>query len=187
MEKEIENALSALKKGQLLLYPTDTVWGIGCDPTSSGAVQKVYALKEREESKALICLVSSFKMLKDYVSTIPDDLEEVLRRQTKPTTVIYQNPIGLASNLIARDKTLAIRICQNTFCQKLIERFGKPIVSTSANISGEPTAKTFSQITSKIKAGVNYIVNLQQDQTTTVEPSKIIKIEANGVIKTIRE
>ncbi len=186
MEKELNNALKILKEGSLLLYPTDTVWGVGCDATAAQAIQKIYRLKKRQESKALICLVSDFEMLQNYVQTIPKNLKEILDQQTKPTTVIYTHPKGVAKNLVASDDTLAIRICKNTFCQALIRALGKPIVSTSANISGEATPKNFSQISSKIKGGVDYVVNLQRE-TRSSEPSKIIKIEGDGSIKTIRE
>ncbi len=187
MEKEIKKAIETLRSNGLLLYPTDTVWGIGCDATSIAAVQKVYALKQRAASKALICLVADYTMLQDYIKHSPPNLKEILERQTKPTTVIYLHPRGIASNLVAQNDSLAIRICHHPFCQKLIRDFGSPIVSTSANISGAPTAKTFGQITSKIKKGVDYIVNLPDESGSNAEPSKIIKIEEDGSIKTIRE
>lgn len=186
MEEEIQKALQTLQAGQLLLYPTDTVWGIGCDATNPEAVNKVYGLKRRAESKALICLVSDFEMLKTYIPEIPEQVFDVLKTQNKPTTIIYNHPIGLAKNLISSDDTVAIRIGNTPFCQGLIKAFGKPIVSTSANISGEPTAKSFAQISAEIVKGVDYVVNLQRE-TVNTKPSTIIKIEADGSLTLIRE
>lgn len=187
MEKEINKAVETLRNKGLLLYPTDTVWGIGCDATSAAAVQKVYQLKQRAESKALICLVADYQMLTHYVEAVPKSLKTILHQQSRPTTVIYSHPRGVAQNLVVGDDSLGIRICHYPFCQELLRAFGKPIVSTSANISGAPTAKTFAQITSKIKKGVDYIVNLPEEQRSDPKPSKIIKIEEDGSIKIIRE
>lgn len=187
MQDEIKNALQILREKQLLLYPTDTVWGIGCDATEPQAIKRIYELKQREESKALICLVSDFEMLKKYIGNIPTDLEKILADQNRPTTVIYSDPVGIAENLIAADRTIGIRICQHPFCNKLIRIFGKPIVSTSANISGETTPKFFDQISDKIKKGVDYIVSLHHESTSVARPSKIIKIGKDGSIETIRE
>lgn len=186
MKTELHNALDTLQKGKLLLYPTDTVWGIGCDTTNSAAVQKVYDLKQRVESKALVCLVADENMLKDYVKRVPDKVFSILKSNRRPTTVIYNAPIHLSKNLIAQDQTVAIRICQSPFCQQLIRSFGKPIVSTSANLSGQPTPKSFSQISPEIIKGVDYVVNLQR-KAKNKNPSRIIKIELNGQVKIIRE
>lgn len=185
MRDEIQKSLQVLKKGGLLLYPTDTVWGIGCDATCAAAVQKIYTLKQREESKALICLVSDFKMLKLFVQEIPLSVKTVLESCKKPTTVIYNHPVGVAANLIAGNHTLAIRICADEFCNTLIKKLGRPLVSTSANISGQPTPKSFQEISDEIKNGVDYIVNLHRNQTDK-EPSTILKIEKDGSVKTIR-
>lgn len=164
-----------------ILYPTDTVWGIGCDATSEEAVKKVYKIKRREESKALIVLVSSLNMLKKYVS-VPKKALEILKIATKPTTIIYKNPKGLAKNLInKKDNTVAIRIVQDDFCRKLIKQLKKPIVSTSANISENPTPKTFAEIENTILNEVDYIVNLQTEKITT-KSSTILKIENDEVI-----
>lgn len=186
MKKEVQESYQVLKKGKLLLYPTDTVWGIGCDATNPKAVQKIYDLKKREESKALICLVSDFDMLRNYVAFLPDNLENIIQQQTKPTTVIYHSSKNLASNLIAEDNSIAIRVCKTDFCQALFKKFKKPIVSTSANISGTPTPKTYEQINAEIKKGVDYIVNLQTDKKNA-QPSNIIKIEKDGSIQVIRD
>ncbi len=185
MQKEISNALKTLNKSQLLLYPTDTVWGIGCDATNAEAIKKVYQLKQREDSKALICLVKDFKMLKTYVPHLPSNLLEVLNHAQKPTSIIYSHVKGFAPNLVAEDGSVAIRICQTAFCQGLLSDFGKPIVSTSANISGEPTPKDFNEISPEILKGVDYVVNLQSTNTANA-PSQILKVHQDGRIEVIR-
>ena len=186
IQKEVDKSLYILNKKGLILYPTDTVWGIGCDATSETAVQKIYKLKRRNDSKALICLVSDFEMLKNYISNIPEVVYDILNKAKKPTTIIYNNPKGLAKNLIAVDNTIAIRIPNHDFCQKLIKTLGKPIVSTSANISGEITPKSFKEISAQILNDVDYIVNLSGSNLDT-NPSKIIKLNSDGSITTIRE
>ncbi|OSY89350.1 translation factor Sua5 [Tenacibaculum holothuriorum] len=185
MIKNISNINLQLKEGNTILYPTDTVWGLGCDATNNNAVKKIYSIKDREESKSLIILVSSIEMLKEYINNIPQKALDILKESTKPTTIIYNNPIGLAPNTIAKDNTIAIRIPENEFCIQLIESFGKPIVSTSANISGEPTPKTFSEISEAILKSVDYVVNLQQDKVNE-KSSTILKIEGDDII-VIRE
>src|SRR5699024_4488535 len=150
--------------------PTDTVWGIGCDATNADAVQKIYALKKRPDSKALICLVANFEMLEKYIPSISPAVYQILAQSSRPTTVIYHNPTGVAHNLVSEDNTLAIRICNTEFCQQLFTQFKKPIVSTSANISGQPTARSFKQISAEITEGVDYVVNLQHEEENT-QPS----------------
>ncbi|WP_347174669.1 L-threonylcarbamoyladenylate synthase [Polaribacter uvawellassae] len=184
--EEIQRFALALKEGKTLLYPTDTVWGIGCDATNSKAVSKIYKIKQRAESKSLIILVDSFTMLSEYVENITEKAIEELEKATKPTTIIYNNPKGLAKNCIASDNTIAIRIVQNDFCKTLINAFGKPIVSTSANISGEPTPKSFSEISVTILDSVDYMVNLQLEEFSK-SPSRILKINEDGTIITLRE
>lgn len=181
----INEIIKVLKKGKTILYPTDTVWGLGCDATNNESVKSIYKLKNREESKSLIVLVSSLEMLKTYV-TVPEVAIEVLKKSEKPTTIIYQNPKGIADNIINKeDNTLAIRIAQDDFCKELIENFGKPIVSTSANVSGNPTPKSFSQIEQPILDDVDYIVNLHQEKVSE-KSSTILKLEGEKVI-VIRE
>lgn len=184
--EEIQRFTTALKEGKTLLYPTDTVWGIGCDATNFNAVSRVYSIKKREESKSLIILIDSLKMLQNYVDSIPEEAIRELKIATKPTTIIYNNPKGLAKNCIAADNTIAIRIVQNDFCKTLIKALGKPIVSTSANISGEPTPKSFSEIHATILDSVDYIVNLQLEEFSK-SPSRILKIDTTGVIVVLRE
>ena len=184
--KEFKQLVAFLNEKKTILYPTDTVWGIGCDATNEIAVAKIYSIKKREESKSLVILVDSIEMLKQYVKEIPNNLAEVLKNPKKPTTVIYKDPKGLAKNVIAANKTIAIRIVQDEFCQKLIQKFGKPIVSTSANISGKPTPRTFTEIDQSILGKVDYVVNLYQDKIND-SPSTIIKIDDKGEIEIIRE
>ena len=186
MKNEIIKAYETLKKGGLILYPTDTVWGIGCDATNFNAVNKIFKLKQREESKALICLVNNYSMLERHVDTIPNMAYTILDLATKPTTIIYDNPAGVAENLIAKDNTLAIRVTHNEFCQKLIKYLGKPLVSTSANLAGKATPKSFKEISEPILKGVDYVVNLQTEKTAA-NPSTIIKLSTNGSVKIIRE
>ncbi|CAM1366207.1 Threonylcarbamoyl-AMP synthase [Tenacibaculum litoreum] len=180
-----KESIKALLKGQTILYPTDTVWGLGCDATNEEAVKKIYKIKNREESKSLIILVDSIEMLQNHVGDIPEKALEILETSIKPTTIIYNNPKGLASNTIAPDNTIAIRIPKNEFCTQLIKEFGKPIVSTSANVSGEPTPKSFSEISKAILKNVDYVVDLHQEKISE-KSSTILKIEGDDVI-VIRE
>ncbi|WP_417800567.1 L-threonylcarbamoyladenylate synthase [Tenacibaculum sp.] len=179
---EIKNYLL---NGKTILYPTDTVWGLGCDATNESAVKKIYQLKNREESKSLIILVASIEMLQKHVGNIPEKALEILKTSVKPTTIIYNNPKELAANTIAVDDTIAIRIPKDPFCIQLIKEFGKPIVSTSANVSGEPTPKSFSEISEAILKNVDYVVDLHQEKIAE-KSSTILKIEGDDVI-VIRE
>jgi L-threonylcarbamoyladenylate synthase len=183
---EIKNSLSILEQGKTIAYPTDTVWGLGCDATNEKAVAEIYKIKQRSESKSLIILVSSFEMLKKYIKSIPGSIQNILRASTKPTTIIYSNPVGLANNVVANDNTVAIRIVKNDFCNSLIEQFGKPVVSTSANISNDPTPKSYSEISKHILDSVDYVVNLQRDELNE-KSSTILKIGANDEIIVLRE
>jgi L-threonylcarbamoyladenylate synthase len=186
MREEHEAAIAVLKRGGLILYPTDTVWGIGCDSTHPDAIERIYKLKQRAESKSLICLVSDFKMLQQYVEEIPEVAYDILKYASKPTTIIYDQPIRVAENLIAADNTLALRVCRNKFCNILLKKFRRPIVSTSANISGQPTPQRFSDIDPAIIEGVDYVVNLDRERKST-KPSAIIKLSNDGKVTVIRE
>ncbi|AXP81899.1 Threonylcarbamoyl-AMP synthase [Mariniflexile rhizosphaerae] len=186
MNEEINKALQTLKSGGLILYPTDTVWGIGCDATNPEAVKKVYALKQREDSKALICLVADDRMLKKYVKKVPEVALNIIDVTDKPTTIIYDDAQNLAPNLIAEDGTIAIRIPDDEFCFQLSRRLNGAIVSTSANISGYPTPNSFKEIQQEVLKGVDYIVNLHHEKICA-KPSSIIKLSNNGVVKIIRE
>ena len=186
MITEIENAVAVLKKGGLILYPTDTVWGIGCDATHPEAIERIYKLKKRSNDKSLICLVADLNMLEQYVENIPKAAYDVLKFSVSPTTIIYDDPIRVSENLIADDNSLAIRIVEDEFCKKLIKKFRRPIVSTSANLSGEKTPASFQEISKEILEGVDYVVNLLRDKKA-VKPSTIIKIKNDGTVKVIRE
>ena len=185
MDTEIKNSLKMLKQKEILLYPTDTVWGIGCDATSQEAVAKVFKIKQRSESKSLVILVDSIEMLKEYIPTVSKAVIEILANPKTPTTIIYDNPVGLAKNVVASDNTVAIRIVQHEFCKQLIHQFGKPLVSTSANISGKPTPNSFKEIEQSILDSVDYVVNLQRDDVNE-KSSTILKVSENGEIIVLR-
>ena len=184
-EKDIQNCLQTLRNGGTILYPTDTVWGLGCDATNASAVGKIYDLKKRDDSKALIVLVASEREVLQYTASVDLSLFDYLETVTKPTTVIYEHGLGFAENLTAADGSIAIRICKDEFCKALIKRFGKPIVSTSANISGAATPQHFKYISEEVKAGADYIVEHRQTEENPVQPSAIIKW-VNGQINIIR-
>ena len=181
MQLEINKALTTLKSGGIILYPTDTIWGIGCDATNSRAVERIYTIKKRTESKALISLVSNVAMIDKFT----DNKQLKIPNSDKPTTIIYQNVTGLSRNLISQDNTAAFRITNDEFCHLLVTSFGLPIVSTSANISGNKIPKKFSEISKEIKENVDYIVNLRHNELMTT-PSTIIMINEDGSIKKIR-
>jgi L-threonylcarbamoyladenylate synthase len=183
---DIEQSLNILNSGGTILYPTDTIWGIGCDATNEKAVEKVYSIKQRPSQKSLIILLADERDILQYV-TAPDlRVFNYLQSAAKPTTVIYEGAIGLANNLIADDGTIAIRLVQDPFCRHLIKRFRKPLVSTSANISGEAAPQTFNEISDQIKQSVDYIVQYRQNDYTPAQSSSIIKWNKDGIPTTIR-
>ena len=186
LQEDIEKSLDALKRGGVILYPTDTVWGIGCDATDEKAVERIFAIKQRNEARALLTLVNGFDMLVKYVDYIPDIARQLIADATRPLTVIYPKARYLALNLIADDESIGIRIVNEPFCRQLIELYGKPVVSTSANISGDVTPATFSEISEEIKASVDYIVRWRQDDCQPATASSIIKLFADGSIITVR-
>jgi len=185
LSSELYLAIDSLEKEELIVYPTDTIYGIGCDATSSKAVSQVFEIKQREESKSLIVLVSSIVMLNKYVEIIPKEIINYLKTNEKPTTIIYNNPLNLAKNIIAKDNTIAIRIVFKGFCHELIKTFGKPIVSTSANISNKPAPINFKDIDESILSKVDYVVNLPLENKSN-KPSTIIKF-VNGKIEFLRK
>lgn len=188
MNEDIKKAFEVLVAGGLILYPTDTIWGIGCDATNESAVKKVYDLKKRLDSKALIVLTDNSIKLDYYLSEVPAIAIDLIDASTeKPLTIIYDSARNLASNLIAEDGSIAIRITNEKFSNELCKRFRKAIVSTSANISGEPSPQSFDEISDIIKEGVDYIVKYRQDDKSKSKPSSIIKLSNNGGIKIIRE
>ena len=185
MKENISQALKTLASGETLIYPTDTIWGLGCDATNTEAVENIYKVKNRPDSKSLIILVDGMDMLKKYIGTVPERIERFLDTATRPTTVIYNHPTGLASNVIAEDDTVAIRIVQNDFCKALIREFGKPIVSTSANFSGAPSLSGLHEIDPLLLKQVDYIVNLPAAESKNAA-SQIIKLNDLGEIEFLR-
>lgn len=186
MTKEIENAIKVLRSGGVLIYPTDTIWGIGCDATNEKAVARIFDMKQRSESKSLILLVDGLAMLKRYVPKFPGIIKTFLEEAERPTTVIYDHPKGLATNVVAQDDTVAIRIVKHEFCAQLIRELGKPLVSTSANISGHPPPGDFHEIHPSLLNKADYIVNLplMKSQNTA---SQIIKVNDLGKIEYLRK
>lgn len=182
---EVHNAFEVIKNGGIILYPTDTVWGIGCDASNPEAVKKIYALKQREETKSMIVLMNTDRMMHTVFSNIPEVAWQIMDLSEKPTTLILDNPRNVAANLIAEDKTLGVRMVTEPFCYKLMERMKKPLVSTSANISGMPTPNSFKQISQLILDGVDYIVNLHHEKIAA-KPSTIIKLGNDLQVKVIR-
>jgi L-threonylcarbamoyladenylate synthase len=187
MDKEIKKCTKVLQRGGTILYPTDTIWGIGCDATNAGAVQKIYRLKQRFEHKSLIILIDEAEKLRNYISSIPEIAWDLLQNVDTPLTIIYPAAKNLAENVIADDGTVAIRIVKHEFCCRLIQSFGKPIVSTSANISGENPPIAFRSIDPKIIGGVDYVVSESLDEIHELKPSRIIKLELNGEFRIIRQ
>ena len=185
-ENDIESCLAELVKGGLILYPTDTVWGIGCDATNAEAVEKIYKLKKRADGKSMIVLLAEENEIPKYITQPNPKIFDYIKGVHKPTTFIYEGGIYLAKNMVQADGTVAIRITNDPFCKQLIKRFGKPLVSTSANISGYPTPAFFEDIDVEIKNGVDYIVQHRQDDLTEASPSAIVKLNADGSLTIIR-
>ena len=186
LNTEVHNAFEIIQKGGIILYPTDTVWGIGCDATNPEAIAKIYALKRREESKSMIVLMNGDRMLYNVFKEIPEVAWQILDLSEKPTTLILDNPRNVAKNIIAEDNTLGVRLVTEPFCYKLMERMKKPLVSTSANISGQPTPVSFKEISPEIVNGVDYVVNLHRDKVGG-KPSAIIKLTTDSQVKIIRK
>ena len=191
---EIKKCLEVLRSGGTLLYPTDTVWGIGCDSTNEKAVDKIFNLKKRAASQAMIVLVCDGNMLNRFVKNVPSQVWDIIEidfgneeQQNSPITIIYDEGIGFAKNILAEDKSIGIRIVNDPFCEQLIRKFGKPIVSTSANISGDPTPNSFNEIKTSIKQSADYVVNWRTQEQLSLKPSSIIRIKENGEFKIIRK
>ncbi|MFI5131953.1 MAG: L-threonylcarbamoyladenylate synthase [Chitinophagales bacterium] len=182
IEKDIELCLQALRGGGIILYPTDTIWGIGCDATNEKAVERIYKLKKRSDSKAMIVLVPEERDVLQYVANPDRRVFDYLQEVTKPTTVIYKGAIGLAENIVGKDGSVAMRICKDEFCSNLLKRIRKPLVSTSANISGQPVAIKFDEISIDIKIGVDYIVTFRQEENEPGTPSTIVKWDKGQAI-----
>lgn len=185
-ETDLKEAVRVMKEGGIILYPTDTVWGIGCDARNEEAVGKIYKLKKRLDSKSMLVLVSSEGMLQRTVKHVPEIAWQLIDVAVNPMTIIYDHPIGVADSLKAEDGSLGIRITTERFSRALCERMKGPIVSTSANVSGKPTPMTFAEISSEIRNGVDYVCNFRQEEKASSRPSNIIKITRENIIKLIR-
>lgn len=185
--EDIKEAVRVMRAGGIILYPTDTIWGLGCDATNEEAVKKIYALKQRPDSKSMLVLTDNEAKLDRIVDEVPEVAYNLIEVAEKPLTIIYSGAKNLAPNLIAQDGSVGIRITKEAFSKALCEAFRMPIVSTSANISGQPSAQNFSEISEEIKQGVDYIVKYRQNDLSKAKPSSIIKLEKGGVITIIRE
>ncbi|MGG9963350.1 L-threonylcarbamoyladenylate synthase [Ferruginibacter sp. SUN106] len=183
---DIRECITVLENGGLILYPTDTIWGIGCDATNEKAVAKIYELKQRADEKSMVVLVADEKTITEYITQPDVKIFDYIKGIYKPTTVIYEGATGLAKNVIAKDGSAAIRIVKDDFCKQLIRTFNKPIVSTSANISGYPPPTVFADIDIAIQSGVDYMVQYRQDDVTPATPSAIVKWKADGSLQIIR-
>ena len=187
MEEEIKKTLEVLKKGGIMLYPTDTIWGIGCDATNAKAVDKVFKIKHRPDNKSMILLVDDVSKIEKYVKYVPPIAYELIANYTEPLTIVYSGAINLPKNVVSSDGTIAIRLVRDEFCQKLISEFGKPIISTSANISGAETPFMFNLISKEIIDNVDYVVKLNQNQINKLKASTIIKVMENGEFEVLRK
>lgn len=187
MNEEIKKACQVMREGGVILYPTDTIWGIGCDATNEEAVRRVYEIKRRADSKAMLVLVDSAVKVDFYVQDVPEVAWDLIELADKPLTIIYSGARNLAPNLLAEDGSVGIRVTSEEFSKRLCQQFRKAIVSTSANVSGQPSPQNFSEISEDIKSAVDYIVDYRREETTQAKPSSIIKLDKGGVIKIIRQ
>lgn len=186
MEEDIQKALKVVSGGGIILYPTDTVWGLGCDATDSEAVRKIFEIKRRVASQSMLCLVADIPQLERYVDDIPDVAFELIEAAVNPLTIIYSHPVGIAPEALASDGSVGMRITQEAFSNALCRKLRKPLISTSANISGNRTPLNFSQIDEKVIESVDYVVNYRKNDRSTPSPSDIIKISDGGLVKVIR-
>ncbi len=185
-EQDIKKAVEILNTGGTLLYPTDTVWGLGCDATDASAVEKIFELKRRPKEKSMIVLLAEARDILKYVAAPHPDIIDIVENFDRPTTVIYDGALGLAENLVAEDGSIGIRVVNEPFCKALIKRLQKPLVSTSANISGEPTPATFALVSEEIKTGAGYVVQYGQDETVPRQSSRIVRINDDGSLEILR-
>ncbi len=186
-KEDLNQALETLKSGGLILYPTDTIWGIGCDATNPEAVEKIFALKGRDKGKSMIILLGNDNQLQSYVSKVPEVAYELLEATDKPLTIIYSKAKNLAANVVAEDGSIGIRIVNHPFCEQLLQRFRKPIVSTSANISGDASARNFVEVSDEIVNGVDYVVKFGQQDPSNGTASTIMKLDPSGKFEFIRK
>jgi len=187
MHEEIIKTLEILRSGGVILYPTDTVWGLGCDATNEIAVKRIFDIKKRADAKAMLVLIDNPGKLQSYVDEVPDIAWDLIEMSEKPLTIIYPQARNLAPNLVAEDKSIGIRVTTEEFSKKLCAQFKKPIVSTSANVSGEPTPQNFGQIADEIKSAVDYVVNFRRKELSLPKPSSIIKLGKGNLFQLIRE
>lgn len=187
MHNEINEALKVLNEGGIIIYPTDTIWGVGCDATNPDAVKKIYELKQRDDSKALVVLIQEIGQLQNYVAEVPEIAWDIVEFAEDPLTVVYPNAKNLATNLLANDGSVAIRLCSDEFCIKLLQRFKRPLVATSANISGEPSPKNFVEIDERVLNQGDYVVNWRREETKNPKPSRIISLGVDGDFKLLRK
>ncbi len=186
LKQEIEKSVTLLKQGKILLYPTDTIWGIGCDATNTKAVDKVFKLKNRHKQKSMIVLLDSADKLSLYVDEVPQIARDLIENAASPITIVYNRARNLSKKLIAPDGSIAIRIVKDDYCLEVIKELGHPLVSTSANISGEPTPQIFNQIAEIIKERVDYVVDVYRSRIRAIRPSTVIKLEKNGTFNILR-
>lgn len=186
IQNEVEKALQVIESGGIIIYPTDTIWGIGCDSSNEEAVQKIFKLKKRADSKSMICLISDERMLYQHVNQVPEVAWDLMEYSDKPLTLIYDEAKNLAPGLIAEDGSAALRVCKHDFCQALIRKMRKPLVSTSANVSGEASPRSFKEIDPRILEGADYVVNLHRQKGGEAKASTIIRLKLNGEVKVIR-
>ncbi|WP_313514219.1 L-threonylcarbamoyladenylate synthase [Sphingobacterium sp.] len=186
-KEDLNQALETLKSGGLILYPTDTIWGIGCDATNPEAVEKIFALKGRDKGKSMIILLGNDNQLQSYVSEVPEVAYELLEATDKPLTIIYSKAKNLATNVVAEDGSIGIRVVNHPFCEQLLQRFRKPIVSTSANISGEASARNYAEVSDDIVNGVDYVVKFGQQDPSNGTASTIMKLDPSGKFEFIRK
>lgn len=187
LQAEVQKTVEVLKQGGIILYPTDTLWGIGCDATNEVAVSKIYSLKQRAESKSMLLLIDDMKRIGRYVRQLPEIAFDLVELAESPTTIIYPGAVNLPTNLLAEDGSVGIRVCRHEFCQQLIYRLGRPIVSTSANVSGAVAPKRLAEVDKEIKEGVDYIVSPAFEGRPTFKPSAIVKLGLKGEVEVIRE
>ncbi|MFO8235455.1 MAG: L-threonylcarbamoyladenylate synthase [Bacteroidales bacterium] len=187
MKEDINQALKVLKTGGTILYPTDTIWGIGCDATNRGAIEKIYRIKERDKEKSMIILVDHAGTAERYVSQMPHIAWDLIEVTDKPLTIIYSDAVNLPENLVAKDGSIGIRVVDDEFCQKLISRLNRPIVSTSANFSNMASPRNFQEIDERIIDSVDFVVKWRQEETGEAKPSSILKLSPDGQVKIIRD
>ncbi len=185
-EDDIKKCISALQQGGTILYPTDTVWGLGCDATNEAAVEKVFAIKQRPKEKSMIILLADARDILQYVAAPPPDIIAIVESFEQPTTVVYDNALGFPDNVVNKDGSIAIRVTKDPFCKALIKRYRRPIISTSANISGQPAPSNYKIVDADIVKNVDYIVGYRQDDEVVHPPSRIVRVDDDGGIEVLR-